>query len=85
MKLHIDDMKGPDVYKAQLCNRAKITLDGNEIKRCIEADEEGGFVVAYIPQDDPRFKAEMIKQGCDCWPVETLRGVVRIIDPEAKT
>ncbi|WJZ49038.1 hypothetical protein [Pseudomonas phage PA02_HSun-2022] len=84
MKLSVDDMTGPDPEKAAFCMRAIITLDGKKVERCVTADEEGGYVVAYIAQEDPRFKAEMIKQGGDCWPVETLRGVVRIVDPDAK-
>lgn len=83
MRLSVEDMTGPDPEKAGLCVRAVITLDGVKQERCVEADEEGGFIVVFIDQEDPRFKSEMIKQGGECWPVETLYGKVRIIDPEA--
>lgn len=83
MKLHIDDRNGVDLHKAALCMRAEIYLDGVQQNRCIMADEEKGVIERYIPQDDPSFKVEMIKQGGNCWPTETVSGVVKIVDPEA--
>lgn len=52
-----------------LNNRALVYLDGVLVESCIEADEEGGYVVVYSQ------KSELITL--------TKRGVVKIVDPLA--
>lgn len=78
MKLSVEDMTGPDPEKAGLCVRAIITLDGQRVERCIEADEEGGFIVQHKLNES----GQLFIDGGEI-ATETLYGVVRIIDPEA--
>lgn len=82
MKISVEDITGQDREKAALCLRAIVTLDGKKVEHCIIADEEGGYVVAYIPKENPRWETEF--KDVDYWPTETKRGEVRIIDPDAK-
>jgi hypothetical protein len=44
MRLSIEDLKDP--AKSKLVRTCEVTLDGKIVK-CIEADEENGFVVVY--------------------------------------
>jgi hypothetical protein len=80
MRLHINDRDGTDALKAELTLYAFILLDGVKQDGCIWADEEAGELECYIRQDDPRYKAEAIKQGPDKGPTEIKKGVVRIKD-----
>lgn len=82
MKLSIYNMREGDEEHDALCRRAVIKLDGKLVNMVLEADEEAGCIVRYIPEEDPRFNLERLKQGMDCWPTETLKGVVKIIDPQ---
>lgn len=78
MHLSIADINGDDAYKRALCRLAIVTLNGNKVD-AVEADEEEGYVIAYVPRTDPRY--EIAKAKVEGWPVEKLYGTVRIIDP----
>lgn len=82
MKLSIADMFKGDTEHDALCRRVLVKLDGKLRNHVLEADEEAGYVVVYIPETDPRFHSERLKQGRYEWPSETLRGKVQIIDPQ---
>ena len=71
-------------HNPALLLEAMVYFDGKPFKPAVTADEEQGLIVAYIPQDDPRWQAERIKQGGDCWPTEELRGKVEIRFPKGK-
>jgi hypothetical protein len=78
MRLHIDDRNGLDALKAELTQYAVILLDGVKQTGVIEADEENGFIVRMIREDDPRWKNEFAFS--QHWPTERLSGHVRIKD-----
>ena len=63
---------------------AIVYLDGKPFKPAVTADEEQGLIVAYIPQDDPRFKQAMASGPAAEWPTEELRGKVEIRFPKGK-
>lgn len=81
MKLSVEDMTGPDPDKAGLCVRAIITLDGVKVERCIVADEEEGFIMQHSLNEAGQIYAD---ENGDI-ATEVVYGVVRIIDPEAKS
>lgn len=56
-----------------LSRRAVVLLDGVVQKTCIMADEEQGVVERYVENRCPTWS----------WPTETVRGRVRIVDPES--
>lgn len=71
MKLSIKDVQTP------LHNRAIITLNGERVEYCTEADEEAGYVERFKLGKDgkPYIEGEEIA-------TERVEGEVRIIDPE---
>lgn len=79
MRLHIDDLHGPDPIKAALMFNAEVTVDGVVVK-AIMADEEKGEARVLIEREDPDFHIEMRKQGGDCWPTRLVKGNVVIKD-----
>jgi hypothetical protein len=71
MRLSVDkDDPGysPDAFKA------KVTLDGVELRNCVTADEEQGVAICYI---DKPFRGDTV-------PRETRSGVVKIIMPDGE-
>jgi hypothetical protein len=79
MRLTVDDLKGPDVKKARLAYRCRVLVNGVEVKNCVVADEEQGYVVCHIvPSSLPNDRSLWPKS----WPTETRRGKVEIIDPD---
>jgi hypothetical protein len=83
MRLTVEDLYGNDPEKVALCKRAEIYCNDVRQPGCVEADEEGGYVVVYIPQEDPEFDKARYEQGPDSWPKRRIEGVVRIVDPDA--
>lgn len=81
MRLHNEDINGPDAFKAELCRYAVIYLDGVKQECVTWADEEAGELECYIQKEDPRFAAEIAKQGfLSDWPRELKKGKVIIKD-----
>lgn len=81
MKLSIANMQRGNYEHDELCRRCFVTLDGKNVDLAIEADEEAGYVVQYIPKTDPRFETEYKKVYPER-PTEKLYGVVKIVDPQ---
>ena len=81
MRLSIyEDDAGYPTDNPALLLEAMVYLDGKPFKPAVTADEEQGLIVAYIPQDDPRFAMG----PRDTWPTEELRGKVEIRFPKVK-
>lgn len=80
MNISIHDRNGPDQYKAALCMRARIAMNGRVVQRIVEADEEQGYILQLMNINDPRFKVE--SQALNDWPLLCFFGRVRIIDPD---
>lgn len=78
MKVSIEDFSSADDEKRELVYHAEVYLDGQKVERCTMADEEGGEVEFYIPQDDPRWQTEF--KHIDYWPTEKKQGKVEIVD-----
>jgi hypothetical protein len=55
---------------------AKIFLNGNEVKMCIEADEEQGYVIRYVERKN--WPEGWNPGERDEWPTEKLTGKVKI-------
>lgn len=43
MRLNVDDVR-----KCGLMGKVEVYLDGERVHRCLEADEEEGYVVCYL-------------------------------------
>lgn len=59
---------------------AHVTLNGVEVKMCVEADEESGYVIRYVERE--RWPKEWILGERDEWPTERIEGIVKIRIPE---
>lgn len=79
LSIYKDDPGYPH-HNPRLLLDAMVYLDGKPFKPAVTADEELGLIVAYIPQDDPRF----LRGPRDEWPTEELRGKVEIRFPKGK-
>lgn len=82
MRLHIEDLSGSDIEKAQLVLHAKVYLNGELNTRCVMADEELGVVECAVPASDPRWQGEF--RNLDYWPTEMKYGKVEIRDGRNK-
>lgn len=83
LSIYKDDPGYPTDNPALLLE-AMVYLDGKPFKPAVTADEEQGLIVAYIPQDDPRYKMAMASGAPVEWPTEELRGKVEIRFPKVK-
>ena len=79
MKLSIDMLNlkhirtHQEAYLMSLCMRAIILFNGKRIKNCIYANDERGYIMKY--KEPPQVIDDNLV-------TETLRGKVRIIDPD---
>lgn len=67
----------PGYQPQHISGRARVTLNGQELRECITADEEEGMALVYRRDANNR-----LVSVCGELVTETLRGVVRIEAPK---
>lgn len=76
MKINVDQ-NSPHFWRHHFSTSPHIFVDGVEVSKCTEADEDAGYVERLATDDDGRIIAE---NGCA--KIERLHGVVSIV-PDA--
>lgn len=78
MRLDIDQYDDYPPTTQDLCRRAKIHLNGEEVLRVTVADEEQGYIIRHKTD----LLGHLVRDG-DSVATEKLYGTVRIVDPAA--
>lgn len=79
MRITVDN-RDPDFIGSGNAGRYKVTIDGFPVPQAIEADDQAGYVIAWVTDD----KGQVVLNAAKSEPERTThRGRVRIIDTRA--
>lgn len=78
MRLNAHEYLGLGRKQQMLMNRVQVWMNGQQVKDCVIADEEAGYVVRYQRRADGLIAADEHGEAI----TERVYGLVRIFDPQ---